>query len=79
MRDSVSTSYLCEASVVHMASAATEARPAVVSEWIVDHVNRRRCYSPRKGQKLRKVLRHERKALVGPYCQFMSGHAATGD
>ena len=63
-----------ETSFAHMARMATE-----VSKWIVDHVDRRRRYSPPKGQKLRKELRHERKALAGRYYQLLSGHAATGD
>ena len=50
-----------------------------MSKWIVDHVNRQRRYSPPKDPKLRKELRHERKALAGRYYQLLSGHAAIGD
>lgn len=77
--DSVPREYLREDSFAHMTRRVTEARAAGVSKWIVDHVNRRRRYSPLKGQKLRKELRHELKALAGRYCQLLSGHAATGD
>ena len=77
--DSVPRAYLRETSFAHMARRVTEARAAGVSKWIVDHVNCRRRYSPPKGQKLRKELRHERKALAGRYYQLLSGHAATGD
>ena len=76
--DSVPRAYLRETSFAHMARRVTEAKAAGVKEWIVDHVNRRRRYSPPKGQKLRKELRHERKALAGRYYQLLSGHAATG-
>ena len=61
-----------------MARRITEARAAGVSKWVVDHTNRRRLYSPPKGQKLRKELRHERKSLAGRYYLLLSGHAATG-
>ena len=77
--DSVPRAYLRETSFAHMARRATEARSAGVIKWIVDHVNRRRRYSPPKGQKLRKELRHERKALAGRYYWLLSGHATTGD
>ena len=62
-----------------MARGATEARSTGVSKWVVDHTNRRRRYSLPKGQKLRKELRHERKAFAGRYYQLLSEHAATGD
>ena len=77
--DFVPRAYLRETSFAHTAGRVTEARLAGVSSWLVDHVNRRRRYSPQKGQKLRKELRHQRKALAGRYYQLLSGHAATGD
>ena len=77
--DAVPRAYLREASIAHMARAATEARSAGVSGWIGDHVNRRRRYCPPKGQKLREEFRQERKALAGHYYQLLLGHAATGD
>ena len=58
---------------------ATEARPAGVAKWIGNHVKSKHRYTPPKGPKLRKELRHERKALAGRYYQLLSGHAATGD
>ena len=64
---SIPRAYLCETNFAHMTRRVTEARAAGVSKWTVDHVNRRRRYSPPKGQKLRKELRHERKALAGRY------------
>ena len=77
--DSVPRAYLRETSFAHMTRRVTEARSAGVSKWIVDHVNRQRRYSPPKDPKLRRELRHERKALAGRYYQLLTGHAATGD
>ena len=65
--DAVPKAYLRETSFAHRTRATTEARSAGVSEWIMDHVDRRRRYCPPKGQKLRKELRHERKALASRY------------
>jgi hypothetical protein len=79
MGDSVPRAYLREMSFAHMARIATEAKSTGASRRIGDHINRRRRYSPPKGQKLRKELRHERKALAGRYYQLLSGHVATGD
>ena len=77
--DAVPRAYLGETSFAHMARAATEAKSTGMSRWIVGHVKRRHRYCPLKGQKLRKELRHERKAFAGRYYQLLSGHAATGD
>lgn len=63
-------------SLAHMTKMATEARSEGVERWIVDHVESRRRY---EGQKLRKKLCHERKALAGCHYQPLSGCAATGD
>ena len=49
-----------------------------VMKWIVDHVKKKHRNTPPKGPRLRKELRHERKALAGHY-QLLSGHVATGD
>ena len=67
MVDSVARDYLRETSCAQMARMATEANSGEWKRWIVDHVNRRRRYKPSKSQKLRKELRHQRKALVGRY------------
>ena len=77
--DAVPRAYLGEMSFAHMARTATEAKSTGVGEWIRSHVNCRRRYCQPKGEKLRKELRHERKALAGRYYQLLSGHAATGD
>ena len=79
MEDSVLRAYLHKTSFAHVARRVNEARAAGVSKWIVDHVNRRRRYSPPKGQKFRKEIRHERKVFAGHYYQLLSGRAATGD
>ena len=47
-----SGAYLREMSFAHMARRVTEAKSAGVKKRIVDHVNRRRRYSPPKGLKL---------------------------
>ena len=77
--DAVPRDYLRETSFAYMSRKATEARFAGVAKWIVDHVKNKHRYTPPKGPKLRKELRHERKALAGRYYQLLSGHAATGD
>ena len=63
--DAVPRDYLCETSFAYMSRKATEARSAGVAKWIVDHVKNKHRYTPPKGPKLRKELRHERKALAG--------------
>lgn len=65
--DSVPRDYLRETSCARMTRRATKARPVGVGEWIVGRVDRRRRYKPPNGQKVRKELRHECKALVGCY------------
>ena len=77
--DAVPRDYLRETSFAHMTRRTTEARSAGVAKWIGDHVKSKHHYTPPKGPKLRKELRHERKALAGRYFQLLSGHAATGD
>ena len=77
--DAVPRYYLRGASFAHMTRRATEARSAGVAKWIGDHVKSKRRYTPPKEPKLRKELRHERKALADCYYQLLSGHAATGD
>ena len=77
--DSVPGRHLRETSFAHMARRASKARSSGIEKWIGDHVDCRRRYKPPKGPKLRKELRHERKALAGRYYQLLSGHAATGD
>ena len=77
--DAVPRYYLRGASFAHMTRRATEARSSGVAKWIGDHVKSKRRYTPPKEPKLRKELRHERKALADRYCQLLSGHAATGD
>ena len=77
--DAAPRDYLRETSFAHMIRKATEARSAGVAKWIGDHVKNKHRYTPPKGPKLRKELRHERKALAGRYYQLLSGHAATGD
>ena len=70
--------YLRETSFTHTTRRATEARSEGMAKWIGDHVKSKHCYTPPKGPKLRKELRHERKTLAGRYYQLTSGHAATG-
>ena len=77
--DAVPRDYLRETSFVHMTRRATEARPAGAAKWIGDHVKNKHRYTPPKGPKLRKELRHEHKALEGRYYQLLSEHATTGD
>ena len=77
--DAAPRDYLRETSCAHMTRRATEARSAGVAKWIGDHVKNRHRYTPPKRPKLRKELRHERKALAGRYYQLLLGHAATGD
>ena len=76
--DAVPRTHLSETSFAHMARATTEERSAGMSRWVADHVNQRRRYYPQKGQKIRKELRQERKALAGRFYQLLSGHAVTG-
>ena len=63
--DAVPRDYLRETSFAYMSRKATEVRSAGVAKWIVDHVKNKHRYTPPKGPKLRKELRHERKALAG--------------
>ena len=77
--DAVPREYLHGISLAHMTRMATENLPAGVRKWIVDRVKSERPYILPMGPKLRKGLRHERKALAGGYYQLLSGHAATGD
>ena len=77
--DAVPRDYLRETSSAHMAIMAAEARSAGVAKWIGDHVKSKHRYTPPKGPKLRKELRHKRKALAGHHYQLLSGHATAGD
>ena len=72
--DSVPKDYPREASATHTTRMAAGARSAGVGKWIVDVKGGCTC-GPPKGPKLRKELRHERKALAGRYYQLLSGHA----
>ena len=66
--DSVAGDYLREIAFAQMTKMATGVKSAGVGRRIVDRVDRRRRRKPpRGGQKLRKELGHERKALVGRY------------
>ena len=77
--DAFPRDYLRKISFAHMTRMATEARSAGMAKWIEDHVKSKHRYTPPKGPKLRKELRHEHMALAGRYCQLLSGHAATGE
>lgn len=51
-----------------MTRKATEARTEGIAKWITEHVGLRWRYGPpREARKLRRELRHERRALVGRY------------
>ena len=77
--DAVPGNYLRETSFARMARMAAEARSAGASKWIVDHAKSKHHYISPKGPKLRKELRHERKAFAGRCYQLLSRRAATGD
>ena len=68
-----------ETSFDHLARDTAKECPVGVSRWLVDHVNHRRRYCLPNGQKLRKELLHERKALVGRYYQLLLWNSTTGD
>ena len=70
--------YMRETSFAHMARLTTEAMASDTNNRTASHIKRRRGYRPPMGRRLRKELRHERKALAGRYCQLLSGHAAIG-
>ena len=53
--------YLREASLFHLTRKSTEARSEATSEWIRNHVGRRRRYRPPKGGKLQEGLAKVRK------------------
>ena len=72
--DSVPRAYLREISFAHMTRMAIEARPAGVRDLIMDHVDRRGCYRPPKGQKLQRssVMRaRASRAATTSSCQGM--------
>ena len=60
-----------------MARVTTEVKTEGTGRWIASNIQRRRGYRPPKGGKLRKELKHGRKAFAGRYYQLLSGHAAT--
>ena len=74
----VDRAYFREPGFAHMARVTTEAETEGTDRWIASHIQRRRRYRPPKGGKLRKELRHERKAIAGRFYQLLSGHGAPG-
>ena len=78
--DAVQRGVLRETSLAFVSScrSITKTRTADAARLISYHVRRKHRYRPPRARRIRKELRGERKALVGIYYQFLSGHATIG-
>ena len=78
-RHRVPDGLLQEASLSHLARAATENRSRATARWIAGHVRPERRYRPLAGTgPRRKALPRVRKSLASRYYQLLTGHAVTG-